>query len=335
MIISAKDLKELSSHLTILYAEDEEILRDSMQLTLEKLFKKTLVAKNGQEAFEMFKKEEVDIVLTDINMPIMGGMELITRINESKEEPIIIVLSAHDESKLLQTLINLGINNFLNKPLEKEALIKVLYRNCEIIENRKLLKFYAAQLEEDNVAMARKNQILEQKLKQLANQTNKAEKLGTAQDILHTEKEEGYFSVLLQDERDELKDLSEELDTYIMMMFQNGQQLNKDYIYKLANVYQKYAAVLNSYSEFYELSHFLREFSETIITLEDKFLKELKQTGIYFESLQMTLETFRQNVWDKEAKEPRFYNASLKNDVQLVIDFLQDKEAEENEIEFF
>ena len=336
MTISAKDLKELSSNLTILYAEDEEILRDSMQVTLEKLFKKTLVAKNGQEAFEMYKKEaSIDIVLTDINMPIMGGLELITRINETGDDPAIIVLSAHDESKLLQTLINMGVNNFLNKPLEKEALIKILYRNCESIENKKLLKQYADQLEEDNIAMARKNQILEQKLKQLANQTNKAENLGSTQKASHSEKEEGYFKILLQDERDELKDLSQELDTYIMMMFQNDKKLNKDYIYKLAYVYQKYAAVLNSYSEFYELSHFLREFSETITTLEDKFLKELNQTGVYFESLQMTLETFRQNVWEKEAKDPRFYNASLKNDIQLVIDFLQDREAEENEIEFF
>jgi len=336
MNVSAKDLKELSSDLTILYAEDEEILRDSMQITLEKFFKKTLVAKNGQEAFEMYKKEEqIDIVLTDINMPIMGGMELITRINETDGEPCIIVLSAHDESKLLQTLINIGVNNFLNKPLEKEALIKILYKNCEIMENKKLLKLYADQLEEDNIAMARKNKILEQKLKQLASQTNKVEKLSSTQEVLHSKKEEGYYHVLIQDEKDELQDLSQELDTFIMMMFQNEKKLNKGYIEKLACVYQKYAAVLNSYSEFYELSQFLRDFAETITTLEDKFLQEIEQTGIYFESLQMTLETFRQKVWEKEAKDPRFYNASLKNDIQLVIDFLQDKEAQENEIEFF
>ncbi len=333
MTISAKDLKAVSNKLTILYAEDEEILRESMKTTLEKFFKKTLVVKNGLEAFEIFKKEEVDIVLTDLNMPIMDGIELITKINETDKEPAIIVLSAHNESTLLQTLINIGINNLLNKPLEKEKLIKILYQNCEIIENRQLLRQYADRLEEDNIAMVRKNQILEQKLKQLASQTNKVQKQNNPSET-PKESNDSYYEILLQDEKDELRDLSQELDTYIMMMFQS-ESLNKEYINKLSNVYLKYAAVLNSYSEFNELSEIIREFTTIIRSLEDKFLQNIEQTGIYFESLQMTLETFRHDVWDKEAKDPKFYNASLKNDIQLVIDFLQDKEAEENEIEFF
>ena len=64
-------------------------------------------------------------------------------------------------------------------------------------------------------------------------------------------------------------------------------------------------------------------------------MKDLQQTGIYFESLQITLENFRQNVWIKEAQNPMFYNASLKMDVQLIIDFLEEKEIQDNEIEFF
>jgi hypothetical protein len=64
-------------------------------------------------------------------------------------------------------------------------------------------------------------------------------------------------------------------------------------------------------------------------------MKDLNQTGIYFESLQITLENFRQNIWDKEAPNPRFYNASLRIDIRGIIDFLQEKEIKENEIVFF
>jgi len=334
MKVSAKDLKVISSGLTVLYAEDEVILRDSMQITLEKFFKKTLVAKNGQEAFELYKKEEVDIVLTDLNMPIMKGIELISCINELGKNPVIIVLSAHDESKLLQTLMNMDVDYFLNKPLEKESLINVLYKGCKSIEDQKLLKEYAEKLEEENILMSRKNKILEQKLRQLASQTNKVEKLTSTGKTSEIPEDATYYQTLLLDEKDELKDLSQDLDTYIMMMFQS-QSLNKDYVKKLSQVYEKYASVLNSYSEFYELSHFLRVFSQSIISLNEKFLDEIEQTGIYFESLQMSLETFRQNVWSKEASDPRFYNASLKNDIQLIIDFLEGKEAEDNDIEFF
>jgi len=336
-MITAKDLKELSSTLNILFAEDEEILRDSMKTTLTKLFKNVFVAKNGQEAFEIYKKESIDIILTDINMPIMSGIELISQIQKLNQKPAIIVLSAHDESRLLKTLINMEISSFLNKPVEKEALIKILYKNASIIQDKNLLKTYAQELENENEAILRKNRILEQKLKQLAAQTNKVNAKGTfnkKQEKQVELKESSYFDILLKDDRDELKDLSEELDTFIMMMFQN-ENLNADYIQKLSTVYKKYASVLNSYSEFYEISGFLSDFATTITTLENKFLNDISQTGIYFESLQMTLEVFRINTWEKENEDPRFYNASLQNDIQLVIDFLENREAEDNDIEFF
>lgn len=333
-MIVAKDLKELSSSLNILYAEDEQMLRDGMQSTLEKFFKNVSIAKNGQEAIEIFKKEDIDIVLTDINMPIMSGIELIAQINKLQNNPIIIVLSAHDESKLLQKLIDLEINNFLNKPVEKEALIKTLYKNCLIINDKKLLRDYAKQLEDENETIARKNKILEQKLNQLASQTNKVHAKNRPLSKQEEIKKDSYYQTLLQDDKDELKELSEDLETYIMMMFQN-ENLHQNYIGKLATVYKKYASVLSSYSEFNVLSNFLHDFSNIITTLDSKFLQDINQTGIYFESLQITLDTFRQNIFEKEAKEPRFYNASLINDIQLIIDFLEDKESDENEIEFF
>ena len=56
-------------------------------------------------------------------MPIMDGMELISEINKIEANPIIIVLATNNESKLLQKLINLDINYFLNKPVEKASLI--------------------------------------------------------------------------------------------------------------------------------------------------------------------------------------------------------------------
>ena len=337
-MVTAKDLKELSSSLNILYAEDEKILRDSMVPILEKFFKSVSIAKNGQEALYIFKKGNIDIILTDINMPIMDGVEFIANMNKLENNPITIVLSAHDESLLLKTLINMEVNTFLNKPVEKNALIKALYKNCSIITNKRLLASYSKQLEEENELMRRKNIILEQKLKQLASQTNINESMNKSNErsetVNNNKIDNGYYKTLMQDDRDELLDLSEELDKYIMMMFQN-ESLHKNYMNKLSNVYAKYASVLNSYGEFYDISSYLHNFAITILTLEEKFLKDIKQTGIYFESLQLTLETYRQNVWEKEAKNPRFYNASLKNDIKLIIDFLEDKEAQENEIEFF
>ena len=262
-MVNAKDLKVLSSSLNILYAEDEEILREGMQSTLKKLFKNVFIAKNGQEAVEIFKKEDIDIILTDINMPIMDGIELITQINKLQDNPIIIVLSAHNESKLLQKLINIEVNNFLNKPVEKDKLIKILYKNASIVNNKKLLQDYSKKLEDENEAMARKNKILEQKLNQLARQTNKTQANNKTKKIEKNKIDDSYYSTILKDDKDELKELSQDLETYITMMFQN-ENLHVSYIEKLSNVYKKYASVLNSYPEFYEISNFFQSFKQQI-----------------------------------------------------------------------
>ena len=337
-MISLKELKELSSTLNILYAEDEAILRDSMQSILEKLFKNVYTAKNGQEAIELYKHESIDLVLTDINMPIMDGVELISAINKLESNPTIIVLSAHDESRLLKTLINMEVNNFLNKPVEKDALIRILYKNCSILNDKKMIKEYASSLEQENDEILRKNKLLEFKLQQLVSQTNKV-KTKTLKGVFTKEKEApvsnvSYYNTLLQDDRDELKDLADELDKNILLMFQN-KSLNLSYIQKLSNLYKKYASVLSSYNEFYTISHTLTNFADIITTLDQKFLENVEQTGIYFESLQLTFESFRKSTWEKEAKDPYFHNASLSNDIELIIDYLEGKEAEDNEIEFF
>ena len=186
--------------------------------------------------------------------------------------------------------------------------------------------------------MLRKNKILEFKLKQLASQTNKVMKTTTNKEILNNKnvevKNDSYYDILLQDDKDELKDLSDELENFIAMMFQN-ESLNIEYIQKLSNIYKKYAALLNSYNEFYEIASTLNIFSNLIITLDSKFLEDVGQTGIFFESLQLTFESFRKSTWEKEANDPKFYNASLNNDIQLIIDYLEGNEAQENEIEFF
>ena len=336
---SAKELKEIASELNVLYAEDEAILREDMQSTFSKLFKNAYAARNGQEAFEIFKKEKVDLVITDINMPIMDGIDLIHSIKKHEDsETMVTVLSAHNESKLLVKLINMGINSFINKPVDKQNLIEVLYKSCKIITDRKLLIEYELQLEKELAIVERKNNVLEQKLNQLALERNKNVKRETKGvlkvDEKKDSKEVNYFETLLLDDKDELRDLSLELDNFIAMLFQAG-DLNENYLSKLSHVYGKYASVINTYPEFYDISISLQNFSQSLLRLETKFMENINQTGIYFESLQMTLENYRENIWNQEAKNPRFYNASLTMDIQLIIDYLEGKEAEDNDIEFF
>ncbi|PHS56601.1 MAG: hypothetical protein COB17_08700 [Sulfurimonas sp.] len=335
-IINLKDLKEFSSKLNVLYVEDEEILREGLKSTLSKLFKNTFIAQNGKEALDLYINYDIDIIMTDINMPIMDGTKLIQNIQKlSDEEPLIIVLSAHHESKLLTMLINMGVNYFLNKPLDKQLLINSLYKTCKIISEKKLIIEYEIKLHDELERMDRTNKILTQKLNQLANQTNKNIPISSINKNLNKENlDKDYYLTLLRDHKDEIEELSDEIDEYIDAMFK-ADNIDTNYLSKLANAYSKYASLLISYPEFNDLSSELLSFSKTILTLEEKFMKDIYQTAIYFESLQLTLKTYKQNIWNKHANNPKFYNASLINDIKLVIDFLEDKEAEENYIEFF
>ncbi|MCK9372202.1 MAG: response regulator, partial [Sulfuricurvum sp.] len=123
-MISVKDLRELTKELTILYAEDELWLRENMAETLKRLFHHTLIAENGEEAVEYFKNNRVDLILTDINMPKMNGVDFIKAVHElSDPPPPIIVLTAHTEAELLMELIDLNIDKFINKPVDKQKLI--------------------------------------------------------------------------------------------------------------------------------------------------------------------------------------------------------------------
>ncbi len=123
--------------LSILLVEDYEPLRNDMAKMFEDIFKKVVVAKNGKEALDLYKKSDkkFDIIITDIQMPIMDGIELCQEILNINLNQQIIVLSAHTESEYLLKLINLGIAQFITKPIEYDELIDTLAHVTKKINN--------------------------------------------------------------------------------------------------------------------------------------------------------------------------------------------------------
>ena len=94
---------------TILYAEDENILREEVSNILQGFFQKVFIASNGEEALDIYekKKKEIDILLADINMPKMKGIELISQIRQYKLENYIsgfglVWLNCVDKAQILK-----------------------------------------------------------------------------------------------------------------------------------------------------------------------------------------------------------------------------------------
>jgi len=112
----------------VLYVEDEPDIRVEMTEMLETMFPRVVTAENGAQAVEKFQNEEFLLVITDINMPVMTGIELIQAIRQTQPQQAILVTSAYSDSANLIPLINLGVGSFILKPLNWKLMISLLYK---------------------------------------------------------------------------------------------------------------------------------------------------------------------------------------------------------------
>jgi CheY-like chemotaxis protein len=130
-----KKLQSLASDFTILYVEDNELIREKGSQILKKFFNKTYIASNGLEGVAIYKKYSPKIVLMDINMPQMNGLEMAENILALNPDVKFIVTSAIVESKLLIQALNIGIHRFLPKPFNAHDLIRALSSLIEKSKN--------------------------------------------------------------------------------------------------------------------------------------------------------------------------------------------------------
>lgn len=132
-MINNTDVTRLISatqNMTVLYVEDDEFIRAQMTSLLSDIFKNLKVAKNGKEALGIILSTNVDIVITDIIMPVMDGMELVESLRAKAINPKIIVISAIEDADMAR-FDELGVNAFVAKPIEPSKLFAALLSICE------------------------------------------------------------------------------------------------------------------------------------------------------------------------------------------------------------
>ena len=115
-------------NITILYAEDEAALREITLNILRGFTKKQLVAKNGAEGLELFKENEseIDLIITDVNMPIMNGLEMIREIKKINSNIPIIVATAFSNTEYLLEAIDIGVDKYVLKPIDMKKLLQLM-----------------------------------------------------------------------------------------------------------------------------------------------------------------------------------------------------------------
>ncbi|PLY11433.1 MAG: hypothetical protein C0626_02395 [Arcobacter sp.] len=164
---SQVDLKNsIINKSTILYVEDEEILREEISSLLDGFFQKVFIASNGEEAFEIYKKniDEIDIVITDINMPKMNGIELISKIREINSTIPVLVCTAFNDAEIIIKAIRLGVNDYIIKPIQMITTLKVCNKILTNCNNELLIKKNLKELEDLKSVLEDENFIIETNL---------------------------------------------------------------------------------------------------------------------------------------------------------------------------
>lgn len=115
---------DIYNNLTILCVEDEEGVRRRICNALAYYFKEVLEAKDGQVGLDLYYENSPDIILCDVEMPIMNGIEMIKKIRTEDMSTPIIILTAYSNEEYLMKLINLHVQHYILKPVNSEKLLE-------------------------------------------------------------------------------------------------------------------------------------------------------------------------------------------------------------------
>ncbi len=135
-----KMLKKLSNF-TVLYAEDEAGIRENISEMLSLFFKRVFLAKDGIEAYELFLEKKPDLLITDIKMPLMDGIELAKKVRLKDPKTQILIVSAHTEVDYMLDAIELSLVRYIVKPITETKLIDALNKFIISKENTGVIEF--------------------------------------------------------------------------------------------------------------------------------------------------------------------------------------------------
>lgn len=136
------DLMELGKELKVLYVEDDENLRLETTKIIERIFDKVDVASDGVEGFNAFTSSHYDLVITDIEMPMVNGIEMSKNIRAIDKNTPIVIVSAYSNTDYFMDAIAIGIDYYILKPIKMPRLIDTLFAAVKRVTDKKIADLY-------------------------------------------------------------------------------------------------------------------------------------------------------------------------------------------------
>jgi DNA-binding NarL/FixJ family response regulator len=324
-----EQFKTYSKFISILYVEDEQKIREATtESVLKKSFGEVSVAQDGVEALELYKKNPADIVLTDINMPQMNGIELAKAIREINPNQPIIVLSAHNESGYYIDLIQLGVDAFLLKPVEILNFMYTMSRVCKTIydsRERERLQNELVQQQNRSIALCHAVQtgrsIDSSERQLLAQKYNK----------ISAKKFCDEYPTDIEIINDKLAAIDEKLD---ILTIQLGSSSDAGIKTILSDSLARYANIIAAIYEFSNLSAAIARFAQFLLTIDTA--NKPSQTLDLLLGVAENVMTWRITVLEERSAEDIHYmDASIISDCLQVEASFSDVLVDEDETVFF
>lgn len=130
-------MKKEFKNIKVLYVEDEENIRINAVSYFKRMFEVVYEASDAYEALDIFRKEKPNIIISDIKMPKMSGLEMIEQIREEDKEVQIIILTAFTQTHYLLKAVELGLVKYLIKPIQHDKFLPVLLQCAKNLNEKR------------------------------------------------------------------------------------------------------------------------------------------------------------------------------------------------------
>ena len=162
------NIVQFTQMLNVLIVEDDKAIREQLQKIFSRRFNCVDVACNGEEAYIQYQKmlnssSQYDVIVSDINMPIMNGLDFLKKIRQKDKDTAVVFISGRNESHLLLEAITYGVNSYMIKPINYDLLtLKIkeistmLYYKNQYEKKEKECAYYLSLLNEHNISLQEK-----------------------------------------------------------------------------------------------------------------------------------------------------------------------------------
>lgn len=319
-----------TKELTLLYVEDDLDLQTQTAALFETLFKEVTVKSDGSEALQAYMENEFDIIISDVKMPVMNGLDLAKEIKSMNASQPIVITSAYNENEYLLEFINLHINHFILKPMDTNNLINVIHNVAKNIINAKMVETYRKELEHTNVALKDKNDELESLVRILDSKLTQLSSVGASTKDLSSD-----IMEISLDNLEELKELETDIGG-ASVLISLSKNINASNIQVLGGMFKSYSQVVGAYDDYNELQEQIEKLSEVLDSAPQNFIDRVDDISILLESFIYVLRMWRKNLVDGSIKKAFELHASMINDISTIISIIDGTENDiESEMEFF